>query len=70
VLILAFFAYLLPWLHNPGQALTLGSYDLAEWLSLHPGVRAQTPPMLASLLLRLHLVILAGLIAVWIPRRH
>jgi hypothetical protein len=69
LILLALLAYVLPWLHNPGQALTLGGYDLAEWLSLHPGVRFQSPPYLASGLIRLHLVLFAGLIVLWLPRR-
>jgi len=67
--LLGLLAYVLPWVHNPGQALTLGAYDLAEWLSLHPGVRFQSPPLLASALIRLHLVLLSGLIVLWMPRR-
>lgn len=68
-ILLALFAYVLPWINNPGQALTLGGYDLAEWLSLHAGVRFQSPPMLASGLIRLHLVLFTGLIVLWMPRR-
>jgi hypothetical protein len=56
-------AYILPWVVNPGAALTLGGYDLAEWISLHPGARAQTPMLFTSLLLRLPLVSLTWLIA-------
>lgn len=69
LILVALVAYVLPWLQNPGQALTLGGYDLAEWLSLHPGVRFQSPPLLASALIRLHLALFAALIALWIPRR-
>jgi hypothetical protein len=69
LILVALLAYVLPWLQNPGQALTLGGYDLAEWLSLHPGVRGQSPPYLASALIRLHLVLFAALITLWIPRR-
>lgn len=69
LILIALLAYVLPWLHNPGQALTLGGYDLAEWLSLHPGVRGQSPEYLASALIRFHLVLFAALITLWIPRR-
>ena len=68
-ILLAVLAYVLPWVHNSGQALTLGGYDLAEWLSLHPGVRFQSPPLLASAIIRVHLALFAGLIVLWMPRR-
>lgn len=44
-------AYLLPWIVNPSIGLTFGGYDLAEWSSLHPSVRAAG--LTTSLLLRL-----------------
>lgn len=56
-------AYALPWLVNPAAGLTLGAYDLAEWVSLHAGARATTPPLLPVLLLRLPLVLLAFMVA-------
>lgn len=55
--------YTLPWLVNPGVSLTPGAYDLAEWASLHPAVRAETPALLTSFLLRLPLACVALLIA-------
>lgn len=47
----AIIVYLLPWVSNPGVGLTFGGYDLAEWSSLHPAVRADG--LTTSLLLRL-----------------
>jgi hypothetical protein len=55
-------AYCLPWLVNPGISLTYGVYDLAEWTSLHPVVRASSPALLLTLLLRLPLICVAGVI--------
>ncbi len=61
-LALALAAYTLPWMTNPGASLTFGGYDLAEWASLHPDVRAM-PLWMTSLLLRLQPAILALLLA-------
>ena len=57
--ILAIIMNALPWLTNPGAGLCFGAGDLAEWASLHPAVRAASPPLLTSFLLRLPLVCLA-----------
>ncbi len=55
--------YLLPWITVSNTAsLTINAYDLAEWASLHPEVRAQ-PLLFTSLLLRLPLVLLALLLS-------
>jgi hypothetical protein len=51
---------------NPGVGLSLGAYDLAEWSSLHPAVRASNPPLLTAFLLRFPLACLA-LIAAFMP---
>lgn len=61
--LLFFFVYVfLPWVSTPNSAgLTLGGYDLAEWASLHPEVRAENPALLTSFTLRLQPVL-----AVWI----
>jgi hypothetical protein len=53
--------YLFPWLVNPGASLTSNAYDLAEWASLHPGVRDAN--FLTSFLLRLPLACLALMVA-------
>lgn len=45
-------AYLLPWAQGGSASLTFGAYDLAEWASLHPAVRGNSPPFLIPLLLR------------------
>ncbi|MBC8097973.1 MAG: hypothetical protein H7Y11_00895 [Armatimonadetes bacterium] len=49
LLLLALTAYLLPWVLHPGISVSLGGYDLAEWVSLHIPER----PLLTMLLLRL-----------------
>ena len=53
---------LLPWLVAPNAAMTLNAYDLAEWTSLHPAQAGASPPLLASLLLRLQVLILCALV--------
>ena len=49
---------LLPWLVAPNAAMTLNVWDLAEWASLYPPQAGTSPPLLASLLLRLHVALL------------
>jgi len=56
---LALLSYCLPWVHNAGISLSLNAYDLAEWATLHPAVRAASPSLVTSLLLRLPLPCLA-----------
>lgn len=51
--------YTLPWLHNPGAALTGNAYELAEWATLHPPLLDGVSPLTTALLLRLPLVLLA-----------
>lgn len=63
LIFLALGFYVLPWLINPAVGLTANAYDLAEWASLHPEVRNQTPSLLTSLLLRVPLVIFGLMIA-------
>jgi hypothetical protein len=58
LIFLALVAYCLPWLLNPGVSLSYGVYDLAEWTSLHSAVRASSPSLLLTLVLRLPLVCL------------
>ncbi len=52
-------SYLLPWLVATSAPLTLNAYDLAEWVSLHPSQRHTSPPLMATLLLRLQLLMLS-----------
>jgi hypothetical protein len=64
-------AYSLPWLNGPGAGLTFNAYDLAEWISLYPAARAESPPLLTPLLLRLPLALIsliavAGLQRIWL----
>jgi len=49
---------LLPWAVHKTVALTGNAYDLAEWMSIHPAVRAESL-LLTPLLLRLPLVCIA-----------
>lgn len=66
---LAIGVYSLPWVTNPGASLTLNGYDLAEWSSLHPVVRAADPPLIAAFALRSPLLCISILIA-FAPRRN
>ncbi len=61
--LLALLAYTLPWVTTPASGLTLGAYDLAEWVSLHPSARMASPPLLPALLLRFGLVCVILLMA-------
>jgi len=63
VFLLALVAYSLPWVLTPDTGLNMGAYDLAEWASLHPAVRAASPTLLVSFSLRLPLALLALLSA-------
>ncbi|MFN8529394.1 MAG: hypothetical protein U0670_12340 [Anaerolineae bacterium] len=55
---LGLIGYFSAWVVNPGVALTLHAFDLAEWASLHPVVRAE-PMLITTLLLRLPLLCFA-----------
>ena len=63
-------AYVSPWLVGPGAALSFGGYDLAEWASLPPGVRSQSPPLIASFLLRFPLAAITLMLAFAAPYRR
>jgi surface polysaccharide O-acyltransferase-like enzyme len=54
-IILVAVTYLLPWWIHASTGLTFGAYDLAEWSSLIPAVRASSPPLLLPFLLRISL---------------
>ena len=56
-LIAALIGFLFPWVIAPSGPMTLNAFDLAEWISLHPSQRHTSPPLLATLLLRLQLAI-------------
>jgi hypothetical protein len=66
--LLMLLAYITPWMNSPAVSLSPGGYDLAEWTSLHPTVRAEQPPLLTTLLLRLPLMCIA-LITAFAPLR-
>ncbi len=57
-LLLAWIGCYLPWVAATGAALSSNSYDLAEWMSLYPGVRG------GNLLIPLLLRAVSGLLAV------
>lgn len=61
-------AYGLPWTISYSAGLSMNAYDLAEWSSLHPDVRAASPPFLTTLFLRLPLMCIAVLIGWLTPR--
>ncbi|NDJ76571.1 MAG: hypothetical protein GYB65_09965 [Chloroflexi bacterium] len=61
--VLAVVCYYLPWFAHETAGFTMHAYDLAEWSSLHPAVRSESPEMWTSFLLRLPLVLLAGALA-------
>ena len=62
LLIVALVGYFLPWYTHETAGFTMNGWDIAEWSSLHPAVRSESPAMLTSLLLRLpHVVIAFGL---------
>lgn len=50
---LALACYFAPWYTHTTAAFTLNAFDLAEWTSLHPAVRADSPALLTSFLLRM-----------------
>jgi hypothetical protein len=62
-LILATVCYYLPWYTHDTAGFTMNGFDLAEWTSLHPAVRSESPPMLTSFLLRAPQVVLAVALA-------
>lgn len=59
--------YSLPWLQGPGVSLSPNAYDLAEWSSLHPAARAESPALLTALLLRLPLACIALMLSFSAP---
>jgi hypothetical protein len=63
-------SYSLPWLVAPGVSLSANAYDLAEWSSLHPAARAESPPLLTALLLRLPLACIALILAFGAPTQR
>jgi hypothetical protein len=61
--VLGVIAVHIPWHVHEVAAFSLNAFDLAEWVSLHPTTRAENPPLLSSILLRLPLVLLGLSIA-------
>jgi hypothetical protein len=67
-LALALIGYSLSWIVTTNVGLQANAYDLAEWMTLHPTVRATSTFLLPALLLRLALPII-GLLLVRFARR-
>jgi hypothetical protein len=57
--------YILPWLTGKGAALSFHAYDLAEWTTLMPASSLETPPLLTAFLLRLPLLCMGVISAVF-----
>ncbi len=57
-------AYHMVWQTHKVAAFNSNAFDLAEWVSLHPTVRAENPALFTPMLLRLPLILLAGIMAV------
>lgn len=62
--LLGVIAYHMVWQTHKVAAFNSNAFDLAEWVSLHPTVRAESPALFTPLLLRLPLILLAGIMAV------
>ncbi len=60
LLLISWLACYLAWVATKGAGLSVNLYDLAEWMSLDPIVRASNPPLLTTFVLRA----VPGLIAV------
>jgi hypothetical protein len=58
-----------PWIVVSTSSMTLNVYDLAEWASLAPAQSHTSPPLLASLLLRLQPVILCVILGAVVDGR-
>lgn len=56
-------ALLLPWASGRGAALTFNAIDLAEWTTLDPRARAETPALFTPLLIRLAVALAAIAVA-------
>jgi hypothetical protein len=63
-LALGMVAYYLPWFTHKTAGFTMNAFDLAEWTSLHPAVRSESPAMLTSFLLRAPQVALVMALAI------
>lgn len=60
--LLGVMAYHMVWQTHMVAAFNSNAFDLAEWVSLHPTVRAESPALFTPMLLRLPLILLAGVI--------
>lgn len=64
-LIAALIGYYLPFVTHKTAALTMGGWDLAEFVGISPSVRYATPPMVAPGLLRAALIVLTVLFGLY-----
>ncbi|MBL1136886.1 MAG: hypothetical protein HND46_16390 [Chloroflexi bacterium] len=62
--LLGVITYHMVWQTHKVAAFNSNAFDLAEWVSLHPTVRAESPALFTPLLLRLPIILLAGMVAV------
>lgn len=60
--LVALAAYHIPWHTHRVAAFSNNAFDLAEMMSLHPQVQAESPRLYTSLLLRLPLIFLAAVV--------
>lgn len=61
--LLAVIAYHMAWQEHKVAAFSNNAFDLAEWMSLHPAVRAEDPPLQTSWFLRLPLILVGVIVA-------
>ncbi|MBL8154831.1 MAG: hypothetical protein JNM70_11665 [Anaerolineae bacterium] len=62
--------FLLNWTVSNTATFTLSAADLAEWASLHPEARVASPPLMASLLLRLPAALIICLVVMQLRRQR
>lgn len=62
LVLIAIVAYHMPWHSHKVAAFSNNAFDLAEMMSLHPQVHAESPRLYTSLLLRIPLIFLAMLV--------
>ncbi len=55
-LVMLLAGYVLPWVGFDQASFTLSGFDLAEWISLHPAARAESPVLLSASLIRITLL--------------
>lgn len=61
-LLFAFGAYHMPWTTHDVAAFSNNAFDLAEFMSLHPAVQNESPPLTTSFNLRVPIILLSLMI--------